>query len=212
MARSKPDTVAPGAHQRLPLDQLAVYHRNPRRGDISAIMGSLRVNGQYRPIVVNAGTKTGRANEVLAGNHTLLAMRELATQHPQDTRWAAVDVWLVDVDEDAAARIVAADNRTAELGGFDDEDLLDLLESLEHIEGTGYDLEDLEALRDLLDGPPDLDGLHDDIGDPKPDDTHKTVTLKLEPATAQRWKDHRAKRASDEAAMLALLGEPDDAA
>ena len=42
------------------IDSLTPYHQNPRQGDTAAIAESLRVNGQYRPIVVNLGTRTGR--------------------------------------------------------------------------------------------------------------------------------------------------------
>lgn len=59
-----------GAAENLPLTQLNTFHKNPRRGDVEAIKGSLVANGQYRPIVVNKGTHTGRPFEVLAGNRT----------------------------------------------------------------------------------------------------------------------------------------------
>ena len=42
------------------LADLRPYHANPRRGDEAQIARSLSRTGQYRPIVVNAGTKTGR--------------------------------------------------------------------------------------------------------------------------------------------------------
>lgn len=101
------------------LADLRPYHANPRRGDVAQIARSLSRNGQYRPIVVNAGTKTGRYREVLAGNHTLAAALKLG--------WSHLAGSVVDVDDDTAARIVAADNRTAELGGYDDAQLLALL-------------------------------------------------------------------------------------
>ena len=72
-----------------PVDDLAPYHRNPRRGDVKAIARSLETNGQYRPIVVNLGTHTGRPNEVLAGNHTLAGAKHLG--------WATVWGTTVDV-------------------------------------------------------------------------------------------------------------------
>lgn len=56
----------------IPISDLQPYPRNPRRGNIPAIAESLRALGQYRPIVVNAGTHTGRRLEILAGNHTFL--------------------------------------------------------------------------------------------------------------------------------------------
>lgn len=125
-----------------PVAELRTYHRNPRRGNTQVIAQSLRVNGQYRPIVVNAGTHTGRPGEVLAGNHTLMAARDLGWEHV-----AAVTV---DVDDDQAARIVAADNRTSDLGEYDDRLLLELLADLPDLDGTGYDPGDIAALEAAL--------------------------------------------------------------
>lgn len=79
-----------GEHARLPVGELRTFHKNPRKGDVEAIAGSLRVNNQYRPIVVNRGTHTGRPNEVLAGNHTLMAARSLAEN---DEAWNEIDAW-----------------------------------------------------------------------------------------------------------------------
>lgn len=136
---------------------LALYHRNPKVGDVDAIAASLRVNHQYRPIVVNRGTHTGREMEVLAGNHTLKAFRDLAEKHPEENTWQFIDCYVIDVDDDRAARIVAADNRTAELGSMDDRLLLELLSELDDLDGTGYDLEDLEALEALTPPIPETD-------------------------------------------------------
>lgn len=120
-----------------PVGDLQTYHRNPRRGAVSKIAESLAARGQYRAIVVNVGTHTGRALEVLAGNHTLLAARELG--------WQVIDATTVDVDEAGAAAIVAADNRLADLGGYDEADLLAVLEAAGDLAGTGY--EDLDVAR-----------------------------------------------------------------
>lgn len=126
------------------LDQLRPYHRNPRRHDdhaLDALRDSLRTNGQYRPIVVNRGTHTGRPHETLCGNHTVRAARDLG--------WTELVACHVDVNDDQAARIVAADNRTADLGSYDDRQLAELLSALPDLDGTGYgttDLDDLLAL------------------------------------------------------------------
>ena len=130
--------VGLGRAQRLSLDDVKLAEGNPRRGRVDVIAESLRVNGQYRPVVVNAGSLTGRRFEVLAGNHTVLAARSLG--------WAEVDVWLVDVGEVDARRIVAADNRSAEVGSFDHEALLALLDALPDLDGTGYTDFDRAAL------------------------------------------------------------------
>lgn len=135
--------------------KLALFHKNPRQGDLAAIEGSLRANSQYKPIVVNRGTHTGRPLEVIAGNHTLMAIRNLTEKHPDDERWHNVLVHYVDVDDDRAARIVAADNRTAQLGSFDDRLLLELLSDLEDLDGTGYDNDDLAELEDMIADRPD---------------------------------------------------------
>lgn len=114
--------------------ELHAYHKNPRRGNIDAIARSLEINGQYRPIVVNIGSHTGRPLEVLAGNHTLAAAKRLG--------WVSIQATTVDVDDLAAARIVAADNRTADLGDYDNASLADLLQAIADdagtLAGTGY--------------------------------------------------------------------------
>lgn len=166
--------------------KLALYHQNPRVGDTAAIAGSLRANGQYRPIVVNRGTHTDRPMEVLAGNHTLKAIRDLAQADPMDDRWQNVDCWVIDVDDDRATRIVLADNKTADLGFVDDDLLLPLLESLGDVEGTAYTDEEYDALvravgtagddaaamiGEFLGGDDDdLDDADDDPDDDDPDD------------------------------------------
>ena len=125
-----PATLAPLA---VPVDRLKPRKGNPRRGDVSRIAESLEANGQYRPLVVNK-----RTNEVLAGNHTLAAAKRLG--------WVSIAVTYVDVDEDAAARIVLADNRTADAGDYDEQLLADALRGLDDLTGTGYTDDDLDAL------------------------------------------------------------------
>ena len=133
-------------------DELARYHKNARRGDVDAIARSLETNGQYRRIVVNLGTHTGRPLEVLAGNHTLDAARHLG--------WTSIAAEVVDVDDKQAARIVAADNRTADLGEYDNDALVELLREAGDLDGTGYEDADLDALLASMDTPSD-----DDWGD-----------------------------------------------
>lgn len=147
------------------VDELRPYHKNPRRGDVEAIARSLEVNGQYRPIVVNLGSKTGRPLEVLAGNHTLKGAVHLG--------WTSVKGSTVDVDDVAAARIVAADNRLADRGDYDEEALLDLLQNeigAEELDGSGYDEADIDVILDrILNGDGDV-SLRDALGDTDRDD------------------------------------------
>lgn len=139
---------------------LALYHQNPRLGNVQAIMDSLRAHGQYKPVVANRGTHTGRGMEVLAGNHTVKAFRDLQAAEPEDAQWWLMSAVIIDVDEDMAKRIVLVDNRSPELGTYDNEVLTDLLGSLGDLSGTGYTDEDLAGL---------LAGVDDLVGDPELD-------------------------------------------
>ncbi|GAA1353722.1 ParB/RepB/Spo0J family partition protein [Streptomyces beijiangensis] len=129
----------------VPISDLAPYHRNPRTGDLTSISESLNTHGQYRAIVVNRGTATGRPNEILAGNHTFKAAAALG--------WDQIAVTYVDVDDEAAARIVIVDNRTSDLAGYDTALLADILAELPDLDGTGYDQDALDALLDSMDIP-----------------------------------------------------------
>jgi site-specific DNA-methyltransferase (adenine-specific) len=128
----------------VPIASLLPYPGNPRRGNLDAIKQSLEVNGLYRPIVANR-----RTNQILAGNHTLRAAKELG--------WEEIAVSWVEVDEERAARIVLADNRTNDLAGYDNEALADLLIELPSLEGTGYDRDDLDTLLSDLGVKPTLE-------------------------------------------------------
>jgi DNA modification methylase len=117
----------------VPIDDLKPRKGNPRKGDTAAIRESLEKNGQYRPVVVNR-----RTAEVLAGNHTLKAARELG--------WTRLAATYVDATPEQAARIVLADNRTADLAEYDSQLLVDALRELGDLEGTGYTQADISSL------------------------------------------------------------------
>jgi len=117
----------------VPIAELRPYPGNPRKGDLGAIKESLVENGLYKPVVVNR-----RTSEILAGNHTVRAAKELG--------WSEIAVSYVDVDAEQAARIVLVDNRTNDLAGYDDQALADLLAGLPKLAGTGYDQDDLDQL------------------------------------------------------------------
>lgn len=124
------------------ISDLSTYHKNPRRGDVDAIAESLKARGQYRPIVVNIGTHASHDYEILAGNHTYLAAKKLG--------WKTIQATTVDVDDDQAAQIVLADNRLADLGGYDDETLSALLSDVSSLDGLGWSQDDVDALAAAL--------------------------------------------------------------
>ncbi|MBK9179891.1 MAG: ParB N-terminal domain-containing protein [Acidimicrobiales bacterium] len=73
-----------------PTDTLLLLAGKPRRGDVDAVARSLATFGQRKPIVARRSDRT-----VIAGNHTLLAARQLG--------WPAIAVVWVD-DDDVTAR------------------------------------------------------------------------------------------------------------
>ena len=126
----------------IPLNELTPFPGNAKHGDIDQIRASLRRNGQYRSLVVRAipdGPLT-----VLAGNHTLKA---LAAEGHTTARCE-----LILCDDDTARRINLADNRTADLGTYDNDALAELLSYLEgDYDGTGYTATTAEYLLDYPD-------------------------------------------------------------
>ena len=106
------------------IDELREDPGNARRHDdrnVVAIARSLERFGQRRPLVVARGA--GGAMYVIAGNGTLAAARSL--------EWPSVLVTEVpaDWDADKARAYALADNRTAELAGWDEDRLADYLEA-----------------------------------------------------------------------------------
>lgn len=120
----------------VPIDTLRQLPGNPRRGDVDAVAASLQRFGQRKPIVARAdGTIT-------AGNHTWQAAKQLG--------WDEIAVVRVDDDDATASAFALADNRTAELGSYDDALLLDLIQSIDDkdlLADTGWSD---EAVADLL--------------------------------------------------------------
>lgn len=116
-----------------PIDSLRPHPDNARVGDVEAITASLRSHGQYRPIVVQTGTR-----HILAGNHTWRAAKALG--------WSNIAVTWLDCDAATARKVLIADNRAADLASYDQEALTALLTALPTLEGTGFDPDALEAL------------------------------------------------------------------
>ena len=142
-----------GTLETVPTKDLNVYYKNARRGDVDLIAESMQRNGVYKPLVVNRGTKTDRPMEVLCGNHSLMAIRRLADENPRDERWQTVDVYVIDVDEQQAARTVIADNKSSDEATYEVEELVNLLTELPDLAGTGFDRDELDELLEALDAP-----------------------------------------------------------
>ncbi|MFJ8620822.1 hypothetical protein ACIRD4_34120 [Streptomyces clavifer] len=145
----------------LPIDRLATFPGNAKKGDIPAILDSLRRNAQYRAVVAR---QEGKKLIVLAGNNTLLALREhgpgdcgVTFQYEGETLPCGVcrnakaykptlRTEIVECDDDTARRANLADNKTSDAGTYDDAALAELLSGLDGLEGTAYDTDELDEL------------------------------------------------------------------
>jgi len=118
--------------QTVALEDLKLYPKNPRKGNIDLIAESLEAYGLYKPITANAdGT-------ILAGNHTYQAAQKLG--------WEEIQVVFVDVDDQTAARIVAIDNKASDDGTYDEELLVSLLKEIDDLTATGYSVDEVDDL------------------------------------------------------------------
>lgn len=125
-------------------ERLSQHPENANNGDVDALVESIDINGFYSPLLVQRST--GR---ILAGNHRYLVA--LSRNVP------ALPCIYLDVDEDAAKRIMLSDNRITRLG-HDDEGALaqiltELYESDLSLHGTGYDMDDYTKLMDGINDP-----------------------------------------------------------
>ncbi len=127
-------------YEEVDVTRIKTHPANPRRGDLDVIKDSISVNGFYGSVVVNK-----RTSHILAGNHRYLAAKALG--------YDKVPVTWVDVGEHEEKRILTADNRTSELGGYDEAVLADLLQELsdaDMLEGSGYRDDELGDMLDEL--------------------------------------------------------------
>lgn len=150
----------------VPIGDVTPLDGNPRKGDVEAVAKSLRRFGQRKPIVATVN------GTIIAGNHTHAAAVRLG--------WTHIAVVYVNDDDTEAKAFALADNRTSDLGTYDNNALLDLMQSvaaadLELLEAASYTSDDLSDLMDYMQ-PGGFSKPHND--DPgEPDNTKGTSGL-----------------------------------
>lgn len=120
----------------VPIESVTLHPRNPRVGVVEAVAASLARFGQQKPIVVQAST-----GFVVAGNHIVKAARSLG--------WTEIAANVEALDDASAIAFMLADNRTSDLGGYDDALLAAILaeeEATANLAATGYDADDVAAI------------------------------------------------------------------
>lgn len=161
------------AYRLVPLGSLERHPQNRRRGDVEAIVESIRVNGFFGACGVQASSQL-----LIWGNHRADAAEQAAERinRARDGIWEAhdeaearlIESWKtwparfggelaelpiidLDVDDDEAERILLADNATSDRAGWDRPALAEQLASIQErrgtLEGTGFGRADLDALR-----------------------------------------------------------------
>lgn len=133
MADAKKETAA----EWVPRASLKPWRRNPRKNDpaVQRVAASISAYGWGAPIVAR------------------LADRRIIAGH---TRWKAAEVLgaemvpcrFVDVSESVADQMALADNKLGEIAGWDDAELLKILQEFtaEEVALAGFSLEDLDNL------------------------------------------------------------------
>jgi site-specific DNA-methyltransferase (adenine-specific) len=200
-AKADPTKIAASLLDRaVAIDRLVPHPKNARTRSKRAeeeLELSLRLNGQYKTVITRPlpGSTTGEL-QLLVGHGTVEMARRLGW-----TRVAA-DVH-EGLSEEEAARIVAVDNRTNDLAGYDWEKVLELVDAAGGLEGTGYDLADIRDIAAGLEA--DLVGGHVD-----PDEAPELPRVPLS-RRGDLWAlgNHRllCADATDPAAWDQLVGE-----
>jgi|TARA_R100000084_G_scaffold109442_1_gene76903 ParB-like chromosome segregation protein Spo0J len=127
----------------LEIEKLELDGANSRKHsnkNIKAIQKSLETFGQQKPIVIN------QDNVVIAGNGTLTAAKNLG--------WEKVSCVKTELDTEKAKAFAIADNKTALLASWDDEQLT---QTFRELDADGFDLKtlgfDKKELDEFLNGP-----------------------------------------------------------
>lgn len=128
----------------VPVAELTPFPGNAKRGNVGMIKDSIQEHDQYRALVVRHTPEDTFV--VLAGNHTLQAIKEL--------RRPTARCEIIACDDQTAKKINLVDNRAADAGTYDDQALADILGSLDgDFTGTGFDADDLTSILTRIDMP-----------------------------------------------------------
>jgi ParB-like chromosome segregation protein Spo0J len=151
-------TIRNEGYELVPIDRVKPHPRNAKKGNVQFIRESIDRNGFYGALVVQRKTSF-----ILVGNHRWKAAKQAGMTE--------IPVLWVDVDETTERRLLLVDNRSSEIGSYDEEGIVALLKGVQDatgsLEGTGYNASDLDKfLEDLTpndadeaDAAPKLDGL-----------------------------------------------------
>ena len=143
------------------LDDIVSADNNPKDHDLGVLYQSMQRFGFTNPIIMNEST-----GKLLAGHgrlQTLQMMKDNGEDAPKridvvkDIEDDRIETWYVPVlygvsieNVSEAQAYLIADNRLTELGGWKNMDLIEslneIIEETGNLDGTGYDLDDVETI------------------------------------------------------------------
>lgn len=202
------------------LDEIELAPHNPKRHATDEIAASIGHFGLAELPLLDE--RTGR---LVAGHGRVLDLRRRRAegQSPPSGVRADGDTWLMPVvrgwasrsDTDAEAYLLGSNNLTT-LGGWDTEELLDMLQRISATDETlaaltGWTRDEIDDMAKLH-APADLDQLAGDLGEPEPEDSWPIIRVKLPPHVAAAWRSHVDTHNGQEAVAFAALlqVDPDD--
>ena len=142
--------------QYMPLSSLEPAKRNPKKHEIDTVLTSMGRFGYVSPMILDE--RTGR---LVAGHGRLESLKKAQSEGKAPPKRVRVEDgdWLVPVvrgvafqDDSEAEAYLLADNQTTILGGWDDEELTEIIQKLgvgDALAGTGF--EDLFQEQSVID-------------------------------------------------------------
>lgn len=163
-----------GQIEYIPLAEIEPADRNAKDHDIGALIQSIKRFGFVAPLIRNDAT-----GKIVVGHGRAEAVGEMLLNGDpkpdgivadESERWCLPVLTGISFRSDIEAEAyLIADNRLTELGGWDEAELVDVLQDLIRdggLDGTGYDGEDLGAMLDRLGQADDID-----LEDPGPSES-----------------------------------------
>ena len=139
----------------MPLKNIKRWERNPKDHDLGELHQSIKRFNFVSPIIIDE-----KSGKLVAGHGRLDALQQMKASGEKPPKGIIVkdESWFVPVirgnefaNDDEREAYGIADNRLVELGGYNEEQLAQVLSDLaasgeELLLGTGYDVDDVDAL------------------------------------------------------------------
>jgi len=155
------------------IDEIIGADLNPKDHDIGVVIHSIKRFGFTSPLIRN------ESNEQLVAGHgrleALIKMYKAEYSLPKGILKDEDGMWLVPVitglnfeNEEEALTYLIADNKLTEMGGWDQQTLLSILDSIkDDLDGVGFDESDIQALFEDVEADWESDDTDRGLGDPR---------------------------------------------